>query len=336
MKTLNILLLVFLYINVFVENVNARSVQWTGITNNTRFIVNYWTNFGIALPKPVTTNSTEMSYFYQYTTAAAKYLSNQPPTVVISSSTNTTLTVPLSLTATLSDDGFPWNEVTNQWSKFSGPGNVTWSSTSTTNTTATFSVAGTYVLRCTAYDGLATKATDQRINVSGAVTAPTITVTSPTEGVRYAKKSTITLGATVTNPNPSLYPVQKVQFRVINTAGSAVSTQDDTSAGTGGTYSVSWVTTTTTPVDNYKLRAVIYYTDGGVSRTVTSSDRNFIVSPIDFNATVQTMVTSVTTNTLTTYLNNLTGEQAVTIGGSPYTITTRYTDAGGTPITKAT
>lgn len=54
-----------------------------------------------------------------------------------------------------------------------------------------------------------------------------------------------------------------------------------------------------------------------------------------WNPLVQGMIDQVNQNTIYTYTGNLSGEWSVTIGGSPYTIATRYTQTT-TPIQKAT
>ena len=61
---------------------------------------------------------------------------------------------PPSLSGTATDDGVPGIGLTTTWSKVSGPGTVTFGNASALSTTASFSVAGTYVLRLTASDGL--------------------------------------------------------------------------------------------------------------------------------------------------------------------------------------
>ena len=70
-----------------------------------------------------------------------------------------TITLPAtaSLSGTVSDDGLPNppDNVTTTWSKVSGPGTVTFSPSATAlDTTASFSVAGTYVLRLSGSDSL--------------------------------------------------------------------------------------------------------------------------------------------------------------------------------------
>gem|GEM_PF-2609465 len=59
-----------------------------------------------------------------------------------------------SLSATVTDDGFPvGGTLTSLWSVVSGPGSVVFGNASSINTTASFSVNGTYVIRLTAGDG---------------------------------------------------------------------------------------------------------------------------------------------------------------------------------------
>jgi hypothetical protein len=60
-----------------------------------------------------------------------------------------------------------------------------------------------------------------------------------------------------------------------------------------------------------------------------------IPETIQYDAEIAEMITQVETPTLYQYEEWLTGEEAVVIGGEPYTITTRHTYSG-TPIQKAT
>ncbi|MEO8435564.1 MAG: PKD domain-containing protein [Pyrinomonadaceae bacterium] len=78
---------------------------------------------------------------------------NQPP--VVSAGSDQTITLPnaATLNGSVTDDGLPQDSSVNVgWSKVSGPGDITFATTNTTVTTATFSQAGTYVLRLTASD----------------------------------------------------------------------------------------------------------------------------------------------------------------------------------------
>jgi hypothetical protein len=98
---------------------------------------------------------------------------NHAPTV--SAGTNQTITLPAgaSLNGSVTDDGLPTGAlVTRAWSKFSGPGNVTFANAASTVTTATFDQAGSYVLRLTASDTLLSAFSDVAITVNPAVVTP--------------------------------------------------------------------------------------------------------------------------------------------------------------------
>ena len=75
----------------------------------------------------------------------------------------------------MSDDGLPNppGAVSTTWSKVSGPGTVTFGNANAVDTTASFSLAGSYVLRLTANDS-ALQASDDisvTVNAAGAFTA---------------------------------------------------------------------------------------------------------------------------------------------------------------------
>ena len=60
----------------------------------------------------------------------------------------------LHLSGIVTDDGLPLGGTLNStWSKVSGPGTVTFGNANQATTTASFSLAGVYVLRLTASDG---------------------------------------------------------------------------------------------------------------------------------------------------------------------------------------
>lgn len=72
-------------------------------------------------------------------------------------------------TATVSgyatDDGLPTGALTTTWSKFSGPGAVSFGKINALATTATFSASGVYVLRLTAGDGSLSQSDDVAVNI---------------------------------------------------------------------------------------------------------------------------------------------------------------------------
>ena len=93
---------------------------------------------------------------------------NQAPTVNAGSDQTITLPSTATLSGTASDDGLPNPPaiLTTTWSKLSGPGTVTFGNPGSLNTTASFSQAGSYVLRLTANDTALIATDDVSITVN--------------------------------------------------------------------------------------------------------------------------------------------------------------------------
>ena len=93
---------------------------------------------------------------------------NQAP--VVNAGVDQTVTLPASaaLVGTASDDGLPAPPatVTVTWSQVSGPGTTTFGNANSLSTSASFSVAGVYVLRLTASDTLLSASDDIQITVT--------------------------------------------------------------------------------------------------------------------------------------------------------------------------
>jgi Bacterial Ig domain/PA14 domain len=70
------------------------------------------------------------------------------------------------LDGTVTDDGLPSATVTTAWSTVSGPGTVIFGNAAAIDTSATFSLAGTYVLRLTANDSALSASDDVQVIVS--------------------------------------------------------------------------------------------------------------------------------------------------------------------------
>lgn len=94
--------------------------------------------------------------------------SNQAPMVSAGSEQTIILPSGATLNGTVTDDGLPNppGRVTTTWSKASGPGTVTFGNAAAVDTTATFSEAGTNVLRLTATDGALTSSAEVTITVN--------------------------------------------------------------------------------------------------------------------------------------------------------------------------
>ena len=78
------------------------------------------------------------------------------------------------LAGSVTDDGLPNPPglVTDVWSKVSGPGTVAFADASAASTTATFTAAGSYVLRLTGDDGALTVSDDVTVTVSDPAPPP--------------------------------------------------------------------------------------------------------------------------------------------------------------------
>jgi RHS repeat-associated protein len=114
---------------------------------------------------------------------------NQPPEV----SAGPDLTITLPKTATLdgaaTDDGLPTGStLAVSWSRVSGPGAVTFNNPNGAATAASFSEAGTYVLRLTASDSELSAGDDLVVTVSQAVPPPVVSIASLPDGAEVTTR----------------------------------------------------------------------------------------------------------------------------------------------------
>jgi RHS repeat-associated protein len=91
---------------------------------------------------------------------------NDAPAITASTPTPITAPTAITLQAVATDDGDPAGSVlTVQWSKVSGPGAITFADPTSPGTTASYTLAGTYVLRATASDGALTTSSDVTVTI---------------------------------------------------------------------------------------------------------------------------------------------------------------------------
>ena len=92
---------------------------------------------------------------YLLADTASPVIPNERPVVDAGANRTTDFGVPIDLEGSASDDGFPEDPgaLTLTWSKFSGPGTVTFGDPHAAETTADFSLPGTYILKLQADDG---------------------------------------------------------------------------------------------------------------------------------------------------------------------------------------
>ena len=114
---------------------------------------------------------------------------NQPPVVSAGPDQTSTLPASAALDGTVTDDGLPNppGTVTTTWTKVSGPGTVTFGTPAAVDTSASFSSAGTYVLRLTASDSALTSSDEV-----------TLTVNSESPYTLTASPSTVAPGGSLT------------------------------------------------------------------------------------------------------------------------------------------
>ncbi len=150
----------------------------------------------------LTASDTALSASDEVTVIVTGAVVNAPPNVNAGPDGAVTLPASASLTGTVSDDGLPSGSViTTTWTKVSGPGTVTFGSAAAVDTTATFSVAGTYVLTLTVSDG--------SLNANDTVTITVASTPAPgvTRTIRLRRVdgdgNALILGASLEDQTPS-------------------------------------------------------------------------------------------------------------------------------------
>jgi len=115
---------------------------------------------------------------------------NRPP--VVNAGPDLIITLPnlATLNGTVTDDGV--GTLTITWSKVSGPGTVTFTNPNVAATTASFSIAGDYMLRLTASDTLSTVTDDVRVQVFEPSPPPVVVINSPADGSDVAAPVDVT------------------------------------------------------------------------------------------------------------------------------------------------
>jgi hypothetical protein len=142
----------------------SSTFTWTPTTPGASYAIRVWArNSGSTADAPANPGA---SLSMTFTITAP--VSNQAPTV--SAGPDKTITLPsnVTLSGTTSDDGKPAppGTLTRSWTRVSGPGTVTFNPPNAASTTATFSAAGTYVLRLTASDSALSASDDVTVVVN--------------------------------------------------------------------------------------------------------------------------------------------------------------------------
>jgi RHS repeat-associated protein len=121
---------------------------------------------------------------------------NAPPTVNAGADQTFSLPHAAALQGTSGDDGLPeGSHLTTIWSVVSNPGPVVFSDSHALNTSATFTTAGTYVLRLTASDGTLSAADELTLTIQPANQPPTVNA-GPNQTIALPHTATLTGSAT--------------------------------------------------------------------------------------------------------------------------------------------
>jgi hypothetical protein len=133
-------------------------------------------------------------------------LENSAPVVNAGAAQTITLPAAAVLNGTATDDGLPNppGAVSVSWSKVSGPGTVTFSNADSASSTASFSVAGMYIVRLSATDGALSTTSDVTITVLDAQPPPAPHV----EDISLVSGPTLAIRITFTANAGASYTIQ--------------------------------------------------------------------------------------------------------------------------------
>ena len=121
---------------------------------------------------------------------------NAPPVVDAGPDQAITFPANATLDGTVSDDGLPpGSTLTTTWSQLSGPGTVTFANANAVDTTASFSVAGTYGLRLTATDSALPASDDVTITVQQGGATLDIRVKSSSDDAEESSSGSVNLSS---------------------------------------------------------------------------------------------------------------------------------------------
>jgi hypothetical protein len=203
---------------------------------------------------------------------------NQAPVVEAGGAQTITLPASVVLSGQVTDDALPNppGTVTTTWTQLDGPGIATFEDATAVQTTVSFSVVGTYVLRLTGNDGALEASAAVTITVTAASTPPTVVSFTATPAIITVGEAA-TLSWTTTNvTSVSLTPTGGdglAPNAALLVQPATTTTYTLTASGPGGTTSVP-VTITVTAVDESAPRVtaglVVYYpftADSGTEAT---------------------------------------------------------------------
>jgi hypothetical protein len=166
---------------------------------------------------------------------------NLPPTVNAGPDRSTTLGSPVSLDGTVSDDGQPTPvSLTTLWTKISGPGTVTFGNANAVDTSANFSMVGTYVLRLTVNDGQYSRFDEVTITVNAAPAENSVPAVNAGPDRTAVVGTPLSLDATVTDDGqPTPVALATLWTRVSGPTGGVVTFGNSSAVDTTANFSLA-------------------------------------------------------------------------------------------------
>jgi PKD repeat protein len=265
-------------------------------------------------------------------------VTNKAPTVSAGSAQTITLPATASITGTATDDGLPvGSTLTTTWSKSSGSGTVTFGNASALATTASFSTAGSYVLRLTASDGALSSSATVTITVNAPANQIPIANAGPDQTVTIAVgQTTIPVqlnGSASSDPDGTI-----ASYTWTGTPTPAASAQPSVTLA-AGTYTFSLVVTdnkgATSPSDSVTITVnapanQIPIANAGPDQTVTIAVGQTTI-PVQLNGSASsdpdgTIASYTWTGTPTPAAS---AQPSVTLAAGTYTFSLVVTDNKG-------
>lgn len=288
-------------------------------------------------------SQTSRFYYHNYLSLGGGGPVNNPPTANAGADQSISLpTNSVNLAGSVSDDGLPNPPATVSaaWSKVSGPGTVTFGNANAASTTATFSAAGTYILRLTANDSVLSTSDDVTITVNSGPPVNQAPVVNAGVDQTIAPGATANLAGTVSDDGLPSNNVTKTWSRVSGPGtvsfGNANAEVTTATFSTVGTYVLRLEASDGALTSSDEVTIMVSSTTSATFTPVADAQVNSASATANYGTLATIRLRGVNSPTYNTYLRfNVTGvsgtvqsakvrlfvTDASAVGGSIYTLT---------------
>ncbi len=277
---------------------------------------------------------------------------NQPPVVNAGPDQHVALPATATMAGHVSDDGLPNppGAVTSTWSKINGPGSVTFTPDAhALSATASFSIAGTYLLRLTADDGGLSAYDDMLITVDAPVPPvpptpnqpPTVAITAPANQATFTAPATIALRASASDPDGSVVKVEFFQGTTKLGDDNVAPYQYDWANVAAGSYTLTAKATDTSGASTISAPVTVIVQAAPTPPPPVTNHPPVVNAGPNQTITLPAMASLTGTasddglpagGTLTTIWSKVSGPGTVTFGNAAATATTASFSAAGTYV----